>query len=190
LGIAITDIVHDPAVTQKVKTLYEKFGARLKAYTCKNYEISEDDAWNIVYKTIYKIAGLSDSYVFENEQKKSAFIFKTHINYLRNHFRDNKSFEARNREVHFHENISTEKEELAGESLQLKVLQLELDKLEEWERILLLMRGQGMPYSAIAKFVDKPEKQLKVYYGRLKKRLLVSVNEELINIKKLKNGKK
>ena len=54
-----------------------------------------------------------------------------------------------------------------------------MDKLEEWQRILLLMRGQNMSYKEIIPFVNKPEKQLKVYYARLKKKLLENVNAEL-----------
>jgi hypothetical protein len=54
--------------------------------------------------------------------------------------------------------------------------------MEDWERILLLMRGQNIPYSEISKFVHKPEKQLKVYYARLKKKLLEDMNETLNKI--------
>jgi DNA-directed RNA polymerase specialized sigma24 family protein len=62
-------------------------------------------------------------------------------------------------------------------------LKNELDKLEEWERILLLMRGQNMPYGEISKYVDKPERQLKVYYARLKKQMTEKINEQLNNLK-------
>ena len=62
-----------------VKSLYELYAKKLLAYTCKNYTIDKDDAWAIVYKTIYKIADVQSNYTFENEHRKSAFIFKTHI---------------------------------------------------------------------------------------------------------------
>lgn len=45
--------------------------------------------------------------------------------------------------------------------------------------MLLLLRSQDMPYSEIAKFVNKPEDQLKVYYSRLKKALTKRMNEKL-----------
>jgi DNA-directed RNA polymerase specialized sigma24 family protein len=54
--------------------------------------------------------------------------------------------------------------------------------MEEWQRILLLLRGQSMSYSEIAIYVKKPEKQLKVYYSRLKKKLLEDMNAELNRI--------
>ncbi|MBK6985309.1 MAG: hypothetical protein IPH32_11365 [Bacteroidetes bacterium] len=60
--------------------------------------------------------------------------------------------------------------------MPLIILQQELEKLEDWQRILLLMRGQDMPYSKISEFVKKPENQLKVYYARLKKQLTENVN--------------
>ncbi|MBC7383038.1 MAG: sigma-70 family RNA polymerase sigma factor [Bacteroidia bacterium] len=166
-----------------VKSLYEMYAKKLLAYTFKNYTIDKDDAWAIVYKTIYKIAEVGSKYTFENEQKRSAFIFKTHINFLRNYFRDNKSFEKNNREVELHENFADKEPELnPTQNLPLTVLQQELEKLEDWQRILLLMRGQDMPYSKIAEFVKKPESQLKVYYARLKKQLTENVNAELEKI--------
>lgn len=169
-----------------VKQLYEKYAKKLLAYTCKNYTIDKDDAWAIVYKTIYKMAEVNSKYNFENEQKQSAFIFKTHINFLRNYFRDNKSFEQNHQEVELHDNYSVHEEDApAKPNIQLTVLQQELDKLEDWQRILLLMRGQDIPYSKIAEFVKRPENQLKVYYARLKKELHDNVNRqlELLNIK-------
>ena len=156
------------------------YAKKLFGYTFKNYGISEDDAWTIVYKTIYKIAEVKDRYTFENEFKRSAFIFKTHINYLRNFFRDDRSFEGNLQEVELNDELPG-KDETSDrpESIQMKILQKELDKLEEWQRILLLMRGQDMPYSAIVPFVNKPEAQLKVYYARLKKSLFENISSKL-----------
>ena len=34
-----------------------------------------------------------------------------------------------------------------------------------------------MPYSEIAKYIDKPEKQLKVYFGRLKTKITKQLEE-------------
>ena len=82
-----------------VKMYYESYAKKLLAYTCKNYSVNEDDAWTIVYKTVYKMAEVHDKYKFENEHKQRGFIFKTHVNFLRNYFRDNKSFEHKNLEV-------------------------------------------------------------------------------------------
>ena len=174
-----------------VKDLYERYARKLLGYTLKNYVISEDDAWSLVYKTIYRMAETQDRYQFDSEQKQTSFIFKTHINYLRNYFRDNKSFENKNQEVTLRDELmGTPEEPAVHENKQLIFLQKQLDELEEWERILLLMRGQGMPYSDIARFVNKPEKQLKVYYARLKKQMLITLNKEIQGLTTRNDGEK
>jgi RNA polymerase sigma factor (sigma-70 family) len=162
-----------------VKELYEAYAVKLLAYTRKNYDINEDDAMSLVYKTIYRMADVYDRYHFETDQKRNGFVFKIHINYLRNYYRDNKSFEHKNFEVDFTENDLTKNESGEIPNPKLNLLQKLLDKMEDWQRILLLMRGQDMPYSEISKFVNKPEKQLKVYYARLKKQLHMDMNDEL-----------
>lgn len=168
------------ANTENVKTLYNTYAKKLLAYTLKNYTISKDDAWTVVYKSIYKIAEKKDVYTFENEQKLRSFLFTTHINFLKNFFRDNKSFESKHREIELADEHAVSAETIGVvENENLKILQNELDKLEDWQRILLLMRTQDVPYSEIAKFVNKPENQLKVYYARLKKQIHESVNHQL-----------
>ena len=190
MNVAINGSQNSVGTNDLVKELYEKYAKKLRAYTLKNYVISEDDAWSLVYKTIYRMAETHERYHFENEQKQTSFIFKTHINYLKNYYRDNKSFETKNKEVKLEEELLATREEPAiTENRQLIFLQQQLDEMEEWERILLLMRGQDIPYSEIAKFVNKPEKQLKVYYARLKKQLLEVMNREQELIEQ-KDGKK
>ena len=174
-----------------VKELYETYAKKLFAYTKKNYGIGEDDTWTIVYKTIYKMAEVKDRYTFENEFKRSAFIFKMHINFLRNYFRDNKSFEGSVCEVEMNYDLPSKDESTqTQENPQMKILQTELDKLEEWQRILLLMRGQDIPYSEIIPFVNKPERQLKVYYARLKKMLLENITSQLKKLNTVSHAKK
>jgi DNA-directed RNA polymerase specialized sigma24 family protein len=72
--------------------------------------------------------------------------------------------------------------------LKMRLLKAELDKLEDWQRILLLMHSQGCSYADIAKYVNKPEHQLKVYYGRLKNRLAEAMQEKLQTVEELKNA--
>ena len=173
-----------------VKWLYERYAKKLLAYTTKTYLPDKDDAWSVVYKTLYKIAEITPQREFENEFKFTGFIFKTHINYLRNFLRDNKSFENNHQEIELTENYTVEEiEEQTTQNIHLKILQQELDKFEDWQRILLLMRGQDVPYSKIAEFVNKPEKQLKVYYARLKKQLHDQINEQLLLINTIEHAK-
>ena len=51
--------------------------------------------------------------------------------------------------------------------------------MEDWQRMLLLMRSEGRPYSEIAQYIDKPEEQLKVYYQRLKESITKKMYERL-----------
>ncbi len=176
---AIKDIHIDTESRKFVEELYILYAAKLMAYTRKNYQVPEDDAMNLVYKTIYRIAEVRDRYHFSEEARRQGFVFRTFLNYLKNYYRDNKSFETKNFEVDLADLSSEKNEQDTATSPQLILLQQLLDRMEDWERILLLMRGQDIPYSEISVFVNKPEKQLKVYYARLKKKLLEDMNERL-----------
>jgi RNA polymerase sigma factor (sigma-70 family) len=162
------------------RRLFERYGKKLSGYAQKAWKLDEDDAWDLSYKTLEKVMKTADQYTFESEQRFSSFVYKVFINYLRNHYRDTKSnrpeFVDLNDDLHGAPAVP-EKEN--KESDAMKLLNEELDKLEDWQRILLLMRSQDMPYSAIAQFVDKPEDQLKVYYQRLKKQLTDTMNAKL-----------
>jgi DNA-directed RNA polymerase specialized sigma24 family protein len=46
------------------------------------------------------------------------------------------------------------------------------------------MRSQDIPYSEIARLTGKPEDNLKVYYGRLKKKLEDTLSEKINALKK------
>jgi DNA-directed RNA polymerase specialized sigma24 family protein len=96
---------------------------------------------------------------------------------LRNYLRDKK----KNIEILSEDHISTatnlcyEEQDEIPESEKMHILKEELEKLQDWERMLLLLKAQQMPYSEIAKFIDKPENQLKVYYARLKKKITEAI---------------
>lgn len=162
-----------------LEKMYKLYGSKLCAYGIGSWNLSEDDSWDIVYKTMYKIEKNIDNYTFENEAKFSSFIYKVFINYLRNFYRDNKNKEKKiqiteiNNEFDIEDKNNTEE----PESNEIKQLNNELAKLEDWQRMLLLLRAQDMPYSEIAKYINKPEKQLKVYYGRLKTKITKQLKE-------------
>jgi RNA polymerase sigma factor (sigma-70 family) len=183
MSIAVKENISLMADQKLIEGLYAAYAGKLLGYTLRNYKIPEDDARNLVYKTIYRFAEVSHRYSFDHESKRTAFIFKTHINYLRNYFRDNKSFEHRNFEVELNEFEQQGEDTATPDNPKLKLLQQLLDEMEDWQRILLLMRGQGASYSEISKFVNKPENQLKVYYARLKKQLMEDMNDRLNNEK-------
>jgi RNA polymerase sigma factor (sigma-70 family) len=165
-----------------ISELYTRYGARLYAYAIRSWQVNEDVAWELVYKTLYKVIDTYQKYTFESEEKFASFAFRIFINLLRNHYRDNKK-EPENLNV---EDVNMDKlQAVTGESteestnIRLKVLREVLDNMEDWQRILLLMRSDGVAYSEIADYVDKPEEQLKVYYQRLKKQITEKINEQI-----------
>ncbi len=168
-----------------LKWLYENYGKKLLGYSTHVYKLPEDESWDLVYKTIYKTLEVYERYTFENQDKFASFIFRMFINYIKNHLRDTKTktqgavfipLEESKRDF-----VAKTNNGQGNQSPQMKVLQEELNKFEDWQRVLLLMRSQDVAYSEIAKYVDKPESQLKVYYQRLKDKLTERINERLNN---------
>jgi RNA polymerase sigma factor (sigma-70 family) len=152
-----------------VKVLYERYGKKLYAYAIHSWKLGEDDAWELVYQLLYNICEKIDRYTFDNEKTFASFLFTAFMNLLRNHVRDNKHMETESIESYEGLHIGSAAEQ--DENNDLVLLKHELEKMEDWERILLLLRCQEMPYAEIAKYTGKPADQLKVYYGRLKDRL-------------------
>lgn len=170
-----------------IQLLYENYGKKLYGYAIATWKLSEDESWDIVYKTLYKILEAAPKYTFESEQKFSSFIFKTFINYLRNYYRDKKT--AGHPElIELKDNLrvsdSSEEKTKKEPDLKLSFLEEELNKLEDWQKILLLMRAQDVSYATIAEYIKKPEDQLKVYYMRLKKMIAEKMNERLTKLVK------
>jgi RNA polymerase sigma factor (sigma-70 family) len=146
--------------------------------------MGEDASWDLIYKTLYKVVDSFPKYNFENEDKFGSFVFRIFINYLRNYYRDHKKeFEDVQLadidpdKIAYSQSSSFSPDQPADP--RMKILNAELDKMEDWQRILLLMRSDGRPYADIAQYVDKPEEQLKVYYQRLKKLLTDKINEQV-----------
>ncbi|CAN5283100.1 hypothetical protein BH09BAC1_BH09BAC1_14650 [soil metagenome] len=190
--------------TNAVELLYNRYGRKLYSYGITKWNLNEDESWDLVYQTLYKVVDTAGRYTFESEQKFGSFIFKMFINYLRNHYRDNKKVKENFEQVSFNETeyddydtpggVGREvKERLADASMReaeregepepesqgMTLLKDELEKMEDWQRMLLLMRSQNIPYEEISRHVGKPETQLKVYYQRLKERLMKRLGDKL-----------
>lgn len=170
-----------------VAYMYNNYGKKLYGYAISKWNLNEDEAWDIIYKTLYKVVEVIDNYSFENENKFIGFVFKIFINYLRNNYRDKKNKQIDTVELtekderRMIDKSTTEYTEVLSD--QMKCLQEQLKKLEDWKRIVLLMRAQNYSYEEIAKYAHKPADQLKVYHMRLKKEVTDGTNE-CINKKK------
>ena len=158
--------------------VYNRYGRKLYSYALYSWKLDEDIAWELIYKTLYRVADTRAGYTFATEEKFASFIFRIFINYLRNHYRDHKA----DREVIFSAigqadtGIPRQEEETLKSSRRQALDEL-LDGMQDWERMLLLMRSEGRAYAEIAQYIDKPEDQLKVYYQRLKEKIAKKLNE-------------
>lgn len=168
-----------------LRQAYERYGKKLYGYAVGVWHCDEDTAWDLVYKSLYRMADQVANYRFESEEKFGGFLFRIFVNYLKNHYRDN----PKKHTVGLNENLVSDESPSEAESPKHQLLRTELEKLQDWERILLLTRAQGMSYAAIAEYTGKPVDQLKVYYGRLKKRLEAKLADSCIPIKNDNHGK-
>ena len=190
-----------------VEVIYARYGKKLYSYAVSSWNLDEDTSWEIVYETLYKAVEKIDKYEFASEKKFGSFLFTIFCNNLRRHYRDTKKREERLSFSTFNEQnfeasrsnpeLSTERRvqermvessleayrepESGSDSLML-IMETCLAKLEDWERILLLLRSQDMPYGEIAKYVHKPSDQLKVYHQRSRKKLEKLIEHELTTI--------
>jgi RNA polymerase sigma factor (sigma-70 family) len=164
---------------KSLDVFYERYGKKLLGYANKNWQVDEDTAWDLIYKTFYSIIDNIDKYTFESEQKFSSFVLRTFLNNLRNYYRDKKKELNLSSKENLESFSNTNSEEESQDTEQMKLLKTELSKLEDWQRMLLLLRAQRMPYSEIAKYIDKPQEQLKVYYSRLKQRISKQLHQEM-----------
>jgi len=168
--------------TDLLGEIYSRYGKKLYSYAVKTWSVTEDEAWNLIYKTLYKVIDTHGNYAFASEEKFASFVFRVFINYLRNHYRDEKTKANDYQTVRVEMSTLHEGAAVMTETAinpKLMVLNEELDKMEDWQRMLLLMRSEGMAYSEIAQYVDKPENQLKVYYQRLKEHLTKKLHERI-----------
>jgi len=159
--------------------IYNRYGKKLYSYAIRTWKLNEDDAWNLIYKTLYKVIETHKNYTFETEDKFASFVFKLFINYLRNDYRDkkNSTLDVSSADLSTMQLQSGTAPTEVQTNQKLIVLSEELDKMEDWQRMLLLMRSEGRPYSEIAQYIDKPEQQLKVYYQRLKETITKKLHE-------------
>ena len=179
-----------------IELLYERYGKKLYSYGCKSWNLNEDQSWEMTYKTLYKTLEKFEEYEFSTEKKFGSFLFTIFCNDLRRNYRDSKkreeklSFTTFNEQLfeESHSNLSLGAERQVQDKITKSSVEefrqdettrnplmdeLEdcLEQLEDWERILILLRVQNMPYTEISNYVNKPANQLKVYHQRARKKL-------------------
>lgn len=157
---------------KRLELLFEAFGDALFGYGNRQWKIPKDACWDLIYASLYKVEEVADDHDFEAVEKFNAFVFRIFINRMKNYLRDEETRTKGAREVELEEDkIGESQERIEQENEEVNLLNEILDELEDWQRILMLMRAQDYSYSEIAKYTHKSEKNLKVYYGRLKKQI-------------------
>jgi RNA polymerase sigma factor (sigma-70 family) len=161
---------------QAIALLYERYGKKLYGFAIHKWRVSEDDAWDLVYKTLYKILDVIDKYTFESESKLNGFIYQVFINNLRNHYKEKKNKKPETIELNDRMS-SPEKKEEGPENIYMRCLKKILEQFDDWKRMLLLMKAQNFSYEEISRYVNRPAEQLKTYYMRAKESLTEKVND-------------
>ena len=54
------------------------------------------------------------------------------------------------------QSVEAHREPNSGSSTLMTIMETCLGKMRDWERVLLLLRSQNMPYTEIARYVHKP----------------------------------
>ena len=179
-----------------LKDLYETYGKKFYSYSIRNWDLSEDESWEAVYKTLETSVLKLVDYVFESQSHFDNFLFKVFVNYLRQAFRV-----KRKQQIHEMEFVDFREDEIPDEIGQylnnvsftdyykseetdlpvLIDLKIALNDLEEPERDLLLLRAQQYSYDEIAELLQIENNQLKVKYHRAKKKLFQVLQDKQLS---------
>lgn len=186
-----------------LEMLYNSYGSKLYGYALKKWHLEEDDSWDIVYQTLYKLVDVLPRYKFESQNHFNKFILTVFINFLKEHYRKTKSQNDKKLEFYNTEIIIESEDgsydEKSGkviddsiwiepevfrdyyenemyENPKLKKLKQVLEVLEEGDREILLLKSQNFDYEEIAAMLKIDKKLLKVKYFRAKERLIKLFN--------------
>lgn len=156
--------------------LYKAYGVNLVRYAIKSWQQDEDDAWEILYDTLYGFINSYSSQTFDSEKQVGALVWKIFRNKLRDKIRQKKrkgnfSLDGLDPVEAVLLEGSAASNESTNENPILPKLDSVLEDLNDWERQLLLCRANDFPYRVIEELTGRKKDFLKVHYQRLKKRI-------------------
>jgi RNA polymerase sigma-70 factor (ECF subfamily) len=169
-----------------LKILYEEYGKKFYSYSLKRWYLSQDEGWEVVYRTLETLVLKLSNYTFSTQADFDRFIFRVLINFLRQNYR---SAQAKSKDIefvdldsidlgnNFEKYLSTAslKDYYKTESFDSPILthlKSVLENFSEVDRDLLLLRAQNFSYEEIAKMLNLDNAQLKVRHHRAKKKLV------------------
>lgn len=167
--------------------LYETYGQHFYTYCIRKWNCDEDEAWEIVYRTLETLVLKLDRYEFVSQSKFDGFLFRVLMNYIRKNFRS-----ARVRHgvllepVDFNEDELPRdiEEQLSKEAFDLYYRDEEIENpailslndalmhMDTEDRDILLLRAQNYSYEEIGRFLGIDHENMKVKYHRAKKKLI------------------
>ena len=178
------------------ENLYLIYGKKFYGFAIDNWHFSEDEAWEIVYKTLQTVILKIGEYEIKSQAHFDNLLFKIFTNFLRQQYRKNKAVADDFKVLSFSEiemgendesddfNLKTannpfpkeffldyiDNEEI--ENPRLRDLQIALLKLNPLERELLLLKANDFSYGQIAEILKIENNQLKVKHLRAKRKLI------------------
>lgn len=171
------------------ETLYDNYANQFYGYAIDKWHCKEDEAWDVVEKTLVKLQEKLPLCNFEKQNQYNAYLWKVFKSYL------NKSYQKKKRkskEIQFVSIEQTTEGFIKEDNLKsvgfdesfvqsflddtetdrVKLFKKALNQLADIDREILLLRIQNLTYSEIAGILGLDQKQLKVKHFRAKKRLI------------------
>ncbi len=176
-----------------LEELYQAYGSRFYAYAVHRWNLTQDEAWEVVYKTLETLVLKLSNYQFQSKALFEGFLFKVLLNFVRQYFRSKRSLHEAEidfvdlnseEELPFHVSKQINKSAFSDyyktesvENAELQTLNEALKKLDTIDKDILLLRAQNYSYDEIAALLRIENNQLKVTHHRAKKKLLLMINE-------------
>lgn len=169
--------------------LFETYGQSLFGYSIHHWKLTEDEGYDVLYKTLETVGKVISRYEFDSETHFKNWLFKIHKNNILQHLRakKNKEIEIYRFTYNDWENEINGLEAEAFEIAEFKseienidslsrdlnnpvmaAMQKALQQISDTERELLLLRMNNYSYEEIANMLNIENNQLKVKFNRAK----------------------
>lgn len=191
---------------QGLSDLFKKYGQSLYGFGMARWNLSEDESYEVLYKTFEAVGKVITRYEFESEKHFDNWLFKIHKNNILQFIRAQKikdfgqqtySYSDWENEINeltddgfsisgfndLIEKVSATNfyENTPSSSLLMLAVEKALQQIPEMERDILLLRMNNYSYDEIAKMLGIENNQLKVKFNRAKakvhKKTLEILNE-------------
>jgi RNA polymerase sigma factor (sigma-70 family) len=179
------------SLSEGLTALYERYGKYLYGYTLKNWQLDEDESYDILYKTMEAVGKVILRYEFSSDNHFSNWLFKIHKNNILQFVRAKKS---REHIIISYNDWKQEANELENDTFLIDefeqviekingvdpytdnsksnplmfAMQKALQSVSDLERDLLLLRMNNYSYDEIAVMLGIENNQLKVKFNRAK----------------------